>query len=90
MTERYYRPKERAIVEQWLKDNMNTPGVFNLNGSICYYNINLDTFTFVRSLCLLDKLWFTRKKEHEYIGHTKDGDEQLWYIHDDLMEETDD
>jgi hypothetical protein len=65
---------------------MNTPGVFNFNGAVCYYNINVDTFMWIRSLCLLDKLWFTRQKEHEYIGHTKDGDEQLWYIHDDLME----
>lgn len=87
MTERYYRPKERSIVEQWLKDNMNTPGVFNFSGALCYYNINVDTFVWIRSLCLLDKLWFTRQKEHEYIGHTEHGEEQLWYIHDDLMEE---
>lgn len=87
MTERYYRPKERSVVEQWLKDNIHTPGVFNFSGALCYYNINVDTFVWIRSLCLLDKLWFTRQKEHEYIGHTKHGDEQLWYIHDDLMEE---
>lgn len=86
MTERHYRPKEWFIVEQWLKDNEGTPGVQNFKGVMCYYNINRDTFEWIRHLCLCDKLWFTRQKEHEYVGHTDD-DEQLWYIHDDLMEE---
>jgi hypothetical protein len=88
MTERYYRPKERLVVEQWLEDNDGVTGVFKFGGSVCYYNINVDTFVWLRTLCLLDKVWFTRQKENEYIGHVRcNNREQLWYIHDDLMEE---
>lgn len=81
-----YRPKERTFIEQWLKDNEGKPGIRVLGGKLGCYGFSANRFAWIRQMCGMGGLYFTRKKEGEYIGHTIDNEEQTWYIYDDLME----
>lgn len=82
-----YRPKERTFIEQWLRENEGKTGIKIIGGKPCCYGLGTGHFAWVRQLCGMGALYFTRKKEGEYIDHTIDNKEQTWYIYDELMEE---